>query len=98
MKRTLALLLSVVLTLAAALPVMIVDNSIVVLENIFRYRADGYDNYSACTQGTGEVALSVVASTLTTVAVFLPMGLTDGIVGMMFYDFCLTICTLIGMW
>jgi len=76
---------------------MIVDNSIVVLENIFRYRADGYDNYSACTQGTGEVALSVVASTLTTVAVFLPMGLTDGIVGMMFYDFCLTICTLIGM-
>lgn len=76
---------------------MIVDNSIVVLENIFRYRADGYDNYSACTQGTGEVALSIVASTLTTVAVFLPMGLTGGIVGMMFYDFCLTICTLIGM-
>ncbi len=76
---------------------MIVDNSIVVLENIFRYRSDGYDNYSACTQGTGEVSLAIVASTLTTVAVFLPMGLTDGIVGMMFYDFCLTICTLIGM-
>lgn len=76
---------------------MIVDNSIVVLENIFRYRADGHDNFSACTQGTGEVALSIVASTLTTVAVFLPLGLTDGIVGMMFYDFCLTICTLIGM-
>ena len=61
---------------------MIVDNSIVVLENIFRYRSDGYDNYSACTQGTGEVSLAIVASTLTTVAVFLPMGLTDGIVGM----------------
>lgn len=76
---------------------MIVDNSIVVLENIFRYRADGHDNFSACTQGTGEVALSIVASTLTTVAVFLPLGLTNGIVGMMFYDFCLTICTLIGM-
>ena len=76
---------------------MIVDNSIVVLENIFHYRADGHDNFSACTQGTGEVALSIVASTLTTVAVFLPLGLTDGIVGMMFYDFCLTICTLIGM-
>ena len=76
---------------------MIVDNSIVVLENIFRYRADGHDNYSACTRGTGEVALAIVASTLTTVAVFLPLGLTGGIVGMMFYDFCLTICTLIGM-
>ncbi|WP_312280905.1 efflux RND transporter permease subunit [Oscillibacter sp.] len=76
---------------------MIVDNSIVVLENIFHYRAEGHDNYSACTKGTGEVSLSIVASTLTTVAVFLPLGLTDGIVGMMFYDFCLTICTLIGM-
>lgn len=74
---------------------MIVDNSIVVLENIFRYKSDGFNNYDACTQGTGEVALSVMASTLTTVAVFLPLGLTDGIVGMMFYDFCLTICTLI---
>jgi HAE1 family hydrophobic/amphiphilic exporter-1 len=76
---------------------MIVDNSIVVLENIFRYRSEGHDNYSACTKGTGEVSLSIVASTLTTVAVFLPLGLTNGIVGMMFYDFCLTICTLIGM-
>lgn len=76
---------------------MIVDNSIVVLENIFRYRSEGHDNYSACTKGTGEVALSIVASTLTTVAVFLPLGLTNGIVGMMFYDFCLTICTLIAM-
>lgn len=76
---------------------MIVDNSIVVLENIFRYRSDGHDNFSACTQGTAEVGLSIVASTLTTIAVFLPLGLTGGIVGMMFYDFCLTICTLIGM-
>lgn len=76
---------------------MIVDNSIVVLENIFRYRSDGADIYTACSQGTGEVALSIVASTFTTIAVFLPMGLTSGIVGMMFYDFCLTICTLIFM-
>jgi len=73
---------------------MIVDNSIVVLENIFHYRADGFNNFDACTQGTGEVALSISASTLTTVAVFLPLGLANGMVGMMFYDFCLTICTL----
>ncbi len=76
---------------------MIVDNSIVVLENIFRFRSDGYNIYDSCTKGTGEVALSIIASTLTTVAVFLPLGLTDGMVGMMFYDFCLTICALILM-
>lgn len=73
---------------------MIVDNSIVVLENIFHYRSDGYSNYESCTQGTGEVALSISASTLTTVAVFLPIGLSGGMVGMFFSDFCLTICTL----
>ena len=48
---------------------MIVDNSIVVLENIFTYRADGYDRLEACTKGTGEVIGAVIASTLTTVAV-----------------------------
>ena len=73
---------------------MIVDNSIVVLENIFHYRADGFSSYEACTKGTGEVTLSISASTLTTVAVFLPIGLSGGIVGMLFSDFCLTICTL----
>ncbi len=52
---------------------MIVDNSIVVLENIFTYRADGYDRLEACTKGTGEVIGAVIASTLTTVAVFLPI-------------------------
>ena len=76
---------------------MIVDNSIVVLENIFHYKSDGYNNYDACTQGTGEVGLSIMASTLTTVAVFLPLGVTNGIVGMMVRDFCLTICTLMLM-
>ncbi len=75
---------------------MIVDNSIVVLENIFRYRSDGFDPLESCTRGTGEVGLSIMASTLTTVAVFLPIGLSEGIVGMMVGDFCLTICTLLG--
>ena len=54
---------------------MIVDNSIVVLENIFHYRTDGYDRWESCTKGTKEVVTSVTASTLTTVAVFLPIGL-----------------------
>lgn len=74
---------------------MIVDNSIVVLENIYRFSAEGHDRMSACVDGTKEVTASVTASTLTTVAVFLPLGLTSGIAGMMFKDFCLTIAFLI---
>lgn len=74
---------------------MIVDNSIVVLENIYRFSAEGHDRMSACVDGTKEVTTSVIASTLTTVAVFIPLGLSGGMAGMMFKDFCLTIAFLI---
>lgn len=74
---------------------MIVDNSIVVLENIFTYRADGYDRLEACTKGTGEVIGAVIASTLTTVAVFLSIALSGGMAGMMFKEFCITIVALL---
>lgn len=75
---------------------MIVDNSIVVLENINRFALEGHDRMSACVDGTKEVTSSVIASTLTTLAVFLPLGLSGGIAGQMFRDFCLTIASLIG--
>lgn len=75
---------------------MIVDNSIVVLENINRFSADGHDRMSACVEGTKEVTSSVIASTLTTEAVFVPLGLVQGMAGDMFRDFCLTIASLIG--
>ena len=74
---------------------MIVDNSIVVLENIYRYAGEGHDRLTACVEGTREVMLSLTASTLTTVAVFLPLGLAGGMAGMLFDDFCLTISFLI---
>ena len=74
---------------------MIVDNSIVVLENIYRFSREGHDRMSACVDGTKEVTTAVIASTLTTVAVFLPLGLTGGMAGMLFKDFCLTISFLI---
>ena len=74
---------------------MIVDNSIVVLENIFTYRADGKDRWTACIEGSSEIALSITASTLTTVVVFLPIGLSSGISGQLFRDFCLTIASLL---
>ena len=74
---------------------MIVDNSIVVLENIYRYSAEGHSRMESCVEGTAEVFTSLTASTLTTVAVFLPLGLTGGMAGMLFDDFCLTISFLI---
>ena len=75
---------------------MIVDNSIVVLENIYRFSAQGESRLDACVKGTAEVTSSVIASTLTTEAVFVPLALTGGMAGMMFKDFCLTIASLIG--
>ena len=75
---------------------MIVDNSIVVLENIFHYRSDGYNRWDSCVLGTKEVVLSVTASTLTTVAVFLPIGLSGGMTGMIFREFCITIVALLS--
>ncbi|HPE16382.1 MAG TPA: efflux RND transporter permease subunit, partial [Oscillospiraceae bacterium] len=74
---------------------MIVDNSIVVLENIFRFRADGKGRLESCVEGSAEVSLSIVASTLTTVVVFLPIGLSSGISGQLFRDFALTIAALL---
>lgn len=73
---------------------MIVDNSIVVLENIFHFRTDGKSRKESCIEGSKEVALSITASTLTTVAVFLPIGLSGGTSGMMFKEFTITIATL----
>ena len=75
---------------------MIVDNSIVVLENITRFSAEGRSRMSACVDGAKEVTSSVIASTLTTEAVFIPLGLVEGMAGDLFRDFCLTIASLIA--
>ena len=74
---------------------MVVDNSIVVLENIYRYAGDGFSKLDSCILGTGEVINSIVASSLTTIAVFLPIGLSGGYTGMLFKDFALTVTFLI---
>jgi HAE1 family hydrophobic/amphiphilic exporter-1 len=65
---------------------MLVDCSIVVLESIFRCREEGDDIMTAAVRGTQEVKSAVVASTLTTVAVFLPMVFVEGIAGQAFGD------------
>ncbi len=70
---------------------MLVDNSIVVLESIFRRRQEGKDLVTAAVLGTSEVGPAVVASTLTTVAVFLPIVFVEGIAGQLFRDQALTV-------
>lgn len=70
---------------------MLVDNSIVVIENIFRLRSEGYSAKEAAISGAGEVAGAIMASTLTTVCVFLPIVFTDGITRQLFVDMGLTI-------
>ncbi|MGW0313678.1 efflux RND transporter permease subunit [Streptomyces flavidovirens] len=69
----------------------VVDDSIVVLENIKRHLAYGEERHSAIVTAVKEVAGAVTASTLTTVAVFLPIGLVGGMVGQLFGSFSLTV-------
>ncbi len=70
---------------------MLVDNSIVVLESIFRCREEGDDIVTAAVRGTGEVGGAVFASTLTTVAVFFPIVFVEGVAGQVFGDMSLTV-------
>lgn len=70
---------------------MLVDNSIVVLENIFRIRQDIQNPMEAAFKGSREVLLAVAASSATTMLVFLPIALSSGLAGLLFRDFCITI-------
>ena len=69
----------------------VVDDAIVVLENIYRHRALGEDRMTASFNGPREVAGAITASTLTTVAVFLPLGFVGGLVSQFFLPFALTV-------
>ena len=60
---------------------MLVDNAIVVVENIYRYLEEGFDNFEAAKKGTGEVAGPIIAGTATTLAAFAPMIFWPGTVG-----------------
>lgn len=70
---------------------MLVDNSIVVLEAVDRHKATGVRLSEAVYQGTREVSMAVTASTLTTIAVFLPLIFVEGISGQLFKDQAMTI-------
>lgn len=70
---------------------MLVDNSIVVIENIYRLRNQGLSIRKAAVEGAGQVAGAIFASTLTTVCVFAPIIFTEGITRQLFVDIALTI-------
>lgn len=70
---------------------MLVDSSIVVLENIYRHRERGLTRREAAIYGTAEVATPITASVLTTVAVFFPVIFVPGIAGILFRDMALTV-------
>ena len=70
---------------------MLVDNSIVVIENIYRLRGEGYSIKKAAVEGSKQVTGAIIASTLTTVSVYAPIIFTDGITRQLFVDLALTI-------
>ncbi len=70
---------------------MLVDDSIVVLESIYRTRQEGLDQQAAASRGTGMVAMAITASTLTTVVVFLPLVFVEGVAGQLIRDQALTV-------
>ena len=70
---------------------MLVDNAIVVLESIDRFRKRNHSHADAADKGTSEVAQAVIASTLTTVCVFVPIIFVEGIAGQLFNDQALTV-------
>lgn len=72
---------------------LLVDDAIVVRENIVRHNAMGKDHYSSALDGTKEIGLAVLATTLTIVAVFLPVAFMGGIIGKFFYQFGVTVAT-----
>lgn len=70
---------------------MLVDNAIVVIENTYRHLNMGKPPKQAAVEGAGEVAAAITASTLTTLAVFLPIVFVSGIVGNIFREFAFTV-------
>lgn len=68
----------------------LVDDNIVALENIHRHRMEGYSKFEAAIKGVSEVGMAVFASTLTTVAVFLPIVFVEGTVSIIFRELAMT--------
>jgi HAE1 family hydrophobic/amphiphilic exporter-1 len=90
--KVLGFTLNTMSLLALSLAVgLLIDDAIVVIENIVRHLEMGKDKFTAALEGTTEIGLAVMATTLTLVAVFLPVGMMNGIIGQFFKEFGITV-------
>jgi len=88
MGMTLNVLTLMALSLAIG---MLIDDAIVVRENIVRHLERGEDHFTAAREGTSEIGLAVLATTLSVIAVFVPVAFMKGIVGRFFFQFGITV-------
>ena len=88
----LGMTLNVMTLMALSLAIgMLIDDAIVVRENIVRHLERGEDHFTAAQEGTSEIGLAVLATTLSVVAVFVPVAYMKGIVGRFFFQFGITV-------
>ena len=84
--------LNVLTLMALSLSIgILIDDAIVVVENIVRHREKGENHFTAASRGTSEIFLAVMATTLSIVAVFVPVAFMGGIIGRFFYQFGVTV-------
>jgi HAE1 family hydrophobic/amphiphilic exporter-1 len=88
----LGMTLNVMTLMALSLAIgMLIDDAIVVRENIVRHLERGEDHFTAAREGTSEIGLAVLATTLSVIAVFVPVAYMKGIVGRFFFQFGITV-------
>lgn len=76
---------------------LLIDDAVVVRENIFRHLEQGKSPRQAALDGTKEVSLSVLATTLSVIAVFIPIAFIDGLIGKFLHQFGVTVCAAVGL-
>ncbi|MEQ1663967.1 MAG: efflux RND transporter permease subunit [Bdellovibrionales bacterium] len=76
---------------------IVVDDSIMILENIVRHRKMGRSKYQAALEGTNQVSFAALVTTLAIVAIFLPIAFIDGVIGKFFFQFGVTISVAVGL-
>ncbi|MCB0421248.1 MAG: efflux RND transporter permease subunit [Bdellovibrionales bacterium] len=76
---------------------IVVDDAIVMLENIVRFRAKNFDKVKAALLGSKEITFAVIATTLALIAIFSPITLMEGIEGRFFFEFAITLCIAVGI-
>ena len=84
------------LALALAIGV-VVDDAIIMLENIVRYRQKGYDKINAAFKGSREITFAVIATTLALVSIFVPIVLLPGLEGKFFFEFAITMAVAVSL-